>query len=428
MPSSRGSSPRMTATTPTNVLGGNLNIGKSGAPSSFTPYLLPGGSHTHSNRPFSPTQFYPINQVNHNLGWNRQMYGGLAGKSSFRPNLSSTSAGGGGTTFSATTTSTLNPKSQVFYPINFTGPRLGAPGAKDFSVRSSAAKLTKPQLSELYRTSDGMRIEIRNVWKNNLEEEMKHIRSIVRKYRFIAMDTEFPGTVAKPVVNASNVSASEYSYQTVRANVDLLKLIQLGVAFADEEGNFAKLPGSSDDLHSCCWQFHFKFSLSEDIYAQDSIDLLKRSGINFDLHEVEGISVSDFGELLVTSGMVLLKDVHWITFHGSYDFAYLLKILITIGLPESEENFKERLCKYFHNFHDVKKMMSEVGHLTVGGVFVGGLKDVAEYVSVERIGPEHQAGSDSLLTLESFFKLRELHFKTEDGTLVGAASNDVFMA
>lgn len=36
---------------------------------------------------------------------------------------------------------------------------------------------------------------------------------------------------------------------------------------------------------------------------------------------------------------------------------------------------------------------------------------VAEQLSLERKGPQHQAGSDSLLTGETFFKLREIYFE-----------------
>ena len=40
------------------------------------------------------------------------------------------------------------------------------------------------------------------------------------------------------------------------------------------------------------WQFNFKFSLTEDMYAQDSIDLLKDAGIDFAMHESDGIDVT----------------------------------------------------------------------------------------------------------------------------------------
>lgn len=38
---------------------------------------------------------------------------------------------------------------------------------------------------------------IRNVWSNNLEEEMNHISHLVDKFPFIAFDTEFPGTLVR---------------------------------------------------------------------------------------------------------------------------------------------------------------------------------------------------------------------------------------
>ena len=51
------------------------------------------------------------------------------------------------------------------------------------------------------------------------------------------------------------------------------------------------------------------------MYAQDSIDLLNRAGIQFKRHEEEGIDVGDFAELLITSGLVLNEDVKWLSFH-----------------------------------------------------------------------------------------------------------------
>ena len=44
---------------------------------------------------------------------------------------------------------------------------------------------------------------------------------VVERYPYVAMDTEFPGVVARPV---GDVTASDYQYKTLKCNVDLLKV------------------------------------------------------------------------------------------------------------------------------------------------------------------------------------------------------------
>ena len=51
------------------------------------------------------------------------------------------------------------------------------------------------------------------------------------------------------------------------------------------------------------------------MYAQDSIELLTKSGIDFKRHELHGIDVFEFGEVMISSGMVLLEDIKWVSFH-----------------------------------------------------------------------------------------------------------------
>lgn len=57
------------------------------------------------------------------------------------------------------------------------------------------------------------------------------------------------------------------------------------------------------------------------MYAQDSIELLTTSGIQFKKHEDEGIETLYFAELLMTSGVVLCDGVKWLSFHRYSDYA-----------------------------------------------------------------------------------------------------------
>jgi CCR4-NOT transcription complex subunit 7/8 len=220
------------------------------------------------------------------------------------------------------------------------------------------------------------------------------------------MDTEFPGVVARPIGNFK--TSSDYHYQTMRCNVDLLKIIQIGLTLTDENGKLATTSTPTEQDAGCTWQFNFRFSVNEDMYAPDSIELLAKSGIDFQRHEEIGIIPQDFAELLITSGLVLNEDVKWISFHSGYDFGYLLKLLTTTPLPAVETEFFDLLNLWFPNIFDIKYIIRSSKVLN----HKGGLQDVADELRVARIGTSHQAGSDSLLTAATFFKLKESYFST----------------
>ncbi|KAL3819145.1 hypothetical protein ACJIZ3_005050 [Penstemon smallii] len=242
-------------------------------------------------------------------------------------------------------------------------------------------------------------IQIREVWAYNLEEEFALIHEIVDEYPYIAMDTEFPGVVIRPVGNFKN--SNDYHYQTLKDNVDLLKLIQLGLTFSDDKGN---LPTCGTDKY-CIWQFNFReFNPDEDVFANDSIELLRQSGIDFSKNYEKGIDVRRFGELLMSSGIVLNDNVYWVTFHSGYDFGYLLKLLTCQDLPETQAGFFTLINVYFPVVYDIKHLMRFCNSLH------GGLNKLAELLEVERVGVCHQAGSDSLLTSCTFRKLKEYFF------------------
>ncbi|KVI06061.1 hypothetical protein Ccrd_015581, partial [Cynara cardunculus var. scolymus] len=242
-------------------------------------------------------------------------------------------------------------------------------------------------------------IQIREVWDDNLEEEFTLIRGIVDDFPYIAMDTEFPGIVLRPVGNFKN--SNDYHYQTLKDNVDMLKLIQLGLTFSDKQGN---LPTCGTDKH-CIWQFNFReFNVNDDVFANDSVELLRESGIDFKKNNEKGIDARRFGELLMSSGIVLNDNVYWVTFHSGYDFGYLLKVLTCKNLPDTQAGFFSLINMYFPTIYDIKHLMKFCNSLH------GGLNKLAELLEVERVGVCHQAGSDSLLTSCTFRKLKENFF------------------
>ena len=220
------------------------------------------------------------------------------------------------------------------------------------------------------------------------------ISYLIEKFPYVAMDTEFPGIIVR-----AQGDVRDPQYQTIRSNVDRLKLIQVGITLSDSEGNYP--PETST------WQFNLKFDLKVDTYSEDSIQLLKSSGMDFDLHLRDGIEAMEFAEFFTVSGLVLNEDIVYITFHSGYDFAYLLKTLTLQKLPETQNGFYQLLRLYFPVFYDLKHIVRGLDQ------YRGGLNRIAEELGIKRIGRTHQGGSDSLVTLEAFIKIKNEYFDEE---------------
>jgi CCR4-NOT transcription complex subunit 7/8 len=222
----------------------------------------------------------------------------------------------------------------------------------------------------------------------------------------------------------------------MRCNVDILKIIQLGITLFNEEGEIAPpnaLQGLTkngmslnNQISPCTWSFNFQFDLQNDMYNESSIQLLKNAGVDFEKHATQGIDVEDFGALLVTSGLTFSDDVWWISFHGGYDFGYLFKVIWNRGLPQDEDKYRELVKKIFPNIYDVKFILNHARKLRDRGTITApfskalesfgqkpGLQDIADDLGLTRVGIGHTAGSDAWLTGALFFEVRKRLFENK---------------
>ncbi|CAK8532379.1 unnamed protein product [Lathyrus sativus] len=250
---------------------------------------------------------------------------------------------------------------------------------------------------------------IREVLAYNLEYEFNLIHRAIHEGHFIiSMDTEFPGVIHFPKTDRRHLQTVD-QYRYLKVNVDNLKLIQVGLTISDSEGN---LPDFG--TNNCyIWEFNFRdFDVNNDLCNQESVDMLRRQGIDFERNFCHGVDSRRFADLMLSSILVFNKSVTWVTFSSGYDFGYLVKILTGMNLPNQLEDFLTVIEVLFgKNVYDMKHMMKFCNSL------YGGLERVAATHNVSRaVGNSHQAASDSLLTWQAFNIMMKTYFKNDEAS------------
>ncbi|XP_017416427.1 probable CCR4-associated factor 1 homolog 9 [Vigna angularis] len=250
----------------------------------------------------------------------------------------------------------------------------------------------------------------RSVWSCNLEAEFELIRRVIKFFPFISMDTEFPGVIFQldPAFRQP-----KNNYAMMKANVDRMHLIQVGLTLSDRHGNLPTFGTSNRFI----WEFNFcEFDVTRHLHASQSIALLQSQGMDFHKNQSFGANIMRFVELLMFSGLLCNNHIHWITFHGAYDFAYLVKVLsyrflhMQPLLPPNLGDFLH-LVKFFfgQEVYDVKYLIKFCPNL------YGGLDRVSKSLGLDNSARKsHHAGSDSLVTLHVFNEIKRLYFHTDD--------------
>ncbi|CAN8268328.1 unnamed protein product [Cochlearia groenlandica] len=144
-----------------------------------------------------------------------------------------------------------------------------------------------------------------------------------------------------------------------------------------------------------------EFPETQDACDEKSIDFLKRNGLDFDRIREEGVGIESF-----FSGFtqILKRNVvtSWVTFHGSYDIAYLLKYLTgESSLPYSPKRFSKSVSSTLGSVYDLKVMAGRCRGLSNRL----GLESLSRELGVNRVGNAHHAGSDSELTARVFVEM-----------------------
>jgi hypothetical protein len=228
--------------------------------------------------------------------------------------------------------------------------------------------------------------EIHEVWEFNFDQEFDALLAAVARAggpkAILALDMEFPGFPCED----PRFSTVAIHYQALCRNIDQLWPIQLGVAVVGTDG-----------IHRGVWTFNMRFDAEVDAHTEESLKFLRSAGLDFPRHRTEGVDALELGRRLGSSNLVGPhgRTPYWLTFNGSYDWGYLLK-LVTLGrpLPGNLSTFDKVLSVYCPRRRELRDLLPS-----------GSLEVLGRRYGVKRWGSAHTAGRDALLTLVLFMLL-----------------------
>jgi len=244
-------------------------------------------------------------------------------------------------------------------------------------------------------------VELQSVTASNFEAELDTVAALLPRHPYVVVDTEYPGTVHRPPAGARDADLGpDERYALVRANVDELPIVQLGLTLCDAHGNLPVVVDYETGHHvERAWEFNFS-DVGRHRHAPQSVEFLASQGIYFARARECGVSSAAFKSKLagiLSAAALAGRELTWVAFGGAYDLAYLVKMLGDgQPLPETRAEFMARVRALLGGrVFDAKYMAENCGRGDLRGV---GLRSVAANLGVPRpiVEPPCLAGPKSL--------------------------------
>lgn len=230
--------------------------------------------------------------------------------------------------------------------------------------------------------------QVQQVWLFNFNEEMAKFEQLLIKYSsaILVVDTEFPGVVVHAAAPASTAPFA-HAYATLVANVEVLRLIQVGMVLLQPDGSPLPEPGPT------AWTFNLAFDKQRHVHAVDSIALLEKSGGVSAAQAYHGIDHATFARRMLTSGFLLSSSVTWAVWSGAWDMAYLARLFTGCPLPDKLDDFLSLCASLWPRLYDIKLVAGQ----QLPEDQRGSLQVVANALNISFSSQLHQAGVDAVL-------------------------------
>ena len=161
------------------------------------------------------------------------------------------------------------------------------------------------------------RVPVNAVWADNFDAVRRDMGYFAAHARCVAVKVHYPGVIHGVIGQDLGALTAEKRYAVLKANVDALKPLQVGLAVATDDGRFA------------AWEFNLSdFDPAADPHAVQSLLHLGRRGLNYLEHRLRGVPMEELTRALRRSGLLSSRPgVSLVTHTGAYHLAYLMKVL-----------------------------------------------------------------------------------------------------